>query len=55
MYLTIFEDGTIRQSLVLADEDFESVEDGIIDILRVNDSGFFEQYYNSEWNEVEEL
>lgn len=34
-YIYIFEDGTIRKSYAMVDQDWESVEAGILDVIKV--------------------
>lgn len=51
MYLFIFEDGGLITRHNLDISDFESADDGILDLVRHTEQGF-EQFYNGEWNLV---
>jgi len=56
MYLVIFEDGTINQTMTVSDDDLTSCDDGILDIIRFNsDTELAEIYTDGDWLEVDEL
>lgn len=54
MYIVIFEDGSIRCAKNLSSQDFESVKDGCLDIVRIDKSGTVPKYYDdNKWIELE--
>lgn len=52
-YLMIFEDGSFGVVNSIKDEDFESVEIGVLDIIRSYEDTF-EFYYGEEWHTIDE-
>lgn len=55
MYLFIFEDGTIKKSSSYSDEDFESVENGYLDIVDISDPENPKVINGTEWEAVESV
>ena len=54
MYIIVFEDGEIKCANTLFPGDFEAVEDGILDIIRIDEPGTApKQYGSGEWTEIE--
>ena len=56
MYLFIFEDGSMRIGNTITDEDRQSCDDGILDIVRTRIEGmdvFYDQYLEGEWRQIE--
>ena len=48
----ITEDGEIFKSEVLADDDKEAANAGILDIIYIDDAGVPTQYLNNEWHPI---
>ena len=58
MYLFIFEDGSMRVGNTITDEDRQSCDDGILDIVRTRIEGmdmFHDQYLEGEWHQIEAI
>ncbi|MDT0618439.1 hypothetical protein RM531_08115 [Salinisphaera sp. P385] len=51
MYLLIFEDGSIKKARTVSDDDLSSADDGMIQIVGLEDSGPRE-YVDGEWLSV---
>ena len=53
LYILIFEDGEIWCAKELSQDDFNSADDGILDILRIDEPGTVpKQYANDAWHEI---
>ena len=54
MYIVIFEDGDIRRATTLLQADFDSADEGLIDILDVSGEIPF-HYVNGKWLKLKEI
>jgi hypothetical protein len=52
MYIFIFEDGQVKQANSVSDEDLLSVDNGYLQVLRVQ-NGDATEYYDGEWSKLE--
>lgn len=54
MYLFIFEDGSVKQGRELSNSDLQDVEYGVLQVIRLDDSGP-KEYFEGEWLSVESV
>jgi hypothetical protein len=52
MYLYFFEDGEIKKGTTFSDDDAQSCDAGILDVIDIGDSDP-RQYYDGKWHELE--
>jgi hypothetical protein len=56
MFLVIFEDGEIKVARKLEQADFDAADNGLFDIIRIDDKGCMpKRFIDGEWQEVKLL
>jgi hypothetical protein len=49
IYLVIFEDGEVRKTSMLQDEDLQSCDDGVLDVIDITNPKDPVNYVNGMW------
>ena len=52
MYIYVFEDGSVGKSKEFADEDKESVDAGILEVIDISNPDNPVTYYNNKWHDL---
>jgi len=55
MYLLVFEDGTVKRADDISKEDYTSVDDGYLQIIKIAGDVPPQEYYEGEWMKIEEI
>lgn len=52
-YIMIFEDGSVKKTAVITDDDLASCDDGILTVVDITDPMFAKVYFAGDWEDVE--
>lgn len=55
MFLMIFEDGEIKSTSQVGDDDIQSSDDGYLDLIDITDSSSPKRRFNGDWIEIESI
>lgn len=55
MFLLIFEDGEVKRTDAIGEDDKQSADDGYIDIIDITESDSPKRFISGEWLEIEDI